>query len=1232
MPADKEGPNEKIKRDPTNIRVGNVSEDNYMWDNGLYTECQILGTPAVFLVDNGSSATLLSYQIFEKIRETEKPYLSPVTNKILGANGQEIKVYGQATLEIMMGDVMYKQLTLVCDIMPDGILGQDFLLKHATGIDYRSICIYTPQTKIPCWIGGEAEGRCQIITKSNICIPPSSGIVSTVTIPNVQMLSKVVLLMTLPSIAKSKSTYLVEGITDLPGEDVEVHLINAGEEEINIPANVPIGFCESYYEADATETVTCNHINTNSQKDGVKIPTHLEDLLERSSTGLTSSEKDKLAHLLAKYQHVFARSSEDLGQTNIVQHKINTGSAIPIRQPPRRQPIGKRDTEKEEIKKMLAKGVIEPSHSSWASPVVLITKKDGSTRFCVDYRRLNDVTIKDAYPIPRVDECLDALTGSKWFSTVDLNSGFWQVALDMSDKDKTAFGTTLGLYQFTVMPFGLVNAPSTFERLMENVMRGLQWEECLIYMDDVIVPATSFDEGLLRLEHVLQRLEGAQLKLKPSKCTLFRPSVKFLGHIVSEEGVGTDEEKIAAVKDWPVPSTRKHVRSFLGLCSYYRRFVENFAAIARPLHKLCEKQVKFQWSSEANEAFQLLKQSLTQSPILAYPQLGQRFILDTDASDFAVGGVLSQEQDGKERVIAYMSKSQSQHERVYCVTRKELLAVIVALKKFHTYLYGQKVLLRTDNAAVSWMKNLKTPTGQMARWIQELGTYDLEIVHRQGRKHSNADALSRKPCKVCKRYAEQDGALDQPTNETIDEEPLYVCAVTRSQTIPRKIPELLEGWDSTVIIQNQTDDEDIGPIFKVLLEDKGKPQWGDISGDSAHTKAIWNQWDRLEVQEGLLHRKPDTENDNLQLVVPTPQREDLMKLYHDIPSAGHLGWKTVLDKVRRDFYWPGMKEYIISYCTSCDTCAARKPCRSKNRAPLGKLLTGAPMEKVGIDVLGPLTRTDNGNKYILVMCDLFTKWTEAFPMADQESSTIAKIVVNNFISRFGCPLQLHSDQGRSFEAKLFKDMCTLFGITKTRSTSFRPQSNGTVERFNRTLAGMLTAYCSANQNKWDEYLPQVLMAYRASIHSSTGVTPNMMTLGRNVILPSQAVIGLPEDSKTPVEPDNYVSELNRNMVQIHAQARKTMKKQALYRKKYYDAKAKTRHLEDKTLVWLHDPTRKPGICNKLSNRWKGPYEIVKRLDDLIYIIKTSEKKPVKAVHIDRLLPYKGRNRPSWIKS
>ena len=718
-----------------------------------------------------------------------------------------------------------------------------------------------------------------------------------------------------------------------------------------------------------------------------------------------------------------------------------------------------------------------PSNSAWSSPIVLVTKKDGSTRFCVDYRRLIDLTVKDAYPIPRVDECLDSLTGSKWFSCLDLNSGFWQVGLDPADKEKTAFATSLGLYQFTVMHFGLANAPSTFERLIEDVMRGYQWEICLVYMDDVIVPSATFEESIVRLELVFQRLSEANLKLKPSKCILFQHRVKFLGHIVSEEGVSTDPDKIMAVKEWSSPRSAKQVWSFLGLCSYYRRFVRDFAQIARPLHKLCEKGSKFLWSKDSEDSFQSLKLTLTTAPILAYPQLGQQFILDTDASEHSVGAVLSQVQDDQERVIAYMSKTMNVHERVYCVTRKELLAVIVALRNFHTYLYGQNVLLRTDNAAVSWMRNLKKPTDQVARWLQELGTYDFTVVHRPGKRHVNADTLSRMPCKACKRQQDAASTHNDESDEGSDvtelaedigySEGIQTCAVTRQQDREAFVqgPVLLDGWNHSDIRLSQMEDADIGPILVLVEEKKLRPEWSAISSKSSFFKTLWRNWDRLEVHSTILYRRwsqEDTVSEILQLIVPKSRRAEVMEMHHSIPSAAHLDAKRTMERIKNGFYWPGMKVSVTEFCRFCDSCAARKPSPKQNKAPMGHISSGAPMEKECIDILGPLPLTRQKHKYILVITDIFTKWTEAVPLPDQEARTVTKAFVDTFVSRFGTPLQVHSDQGRNFEAKIFQEMCTYLQIEKTRTTSLRPQANGSVERFNRTLINML---CTVRMTK-----------------------------------------------------------------------------------------------------------------------------------------------------------------------
>ena len=324
---------------------------------------------------------------------------------------------------------------------------------------------------------------------------------------------------------------------------------------------------------------------------------------------------------------------------------------------------------------MLAGDQIEPSDSPWSSPVVLVKKKDKTYRFCVDYRKLNSVTVKDSFPIANLSDCLDSLSGSKWFSTLDLASGYWQCEVEESDRHKTAFITHRGLHQFKVLAFGLSNSPPTFQRLMERVLTGLTWDKVLVYLDDIIVLAkNSFDEAITNLQCVFDRLRDANLKLKPKKCTLFQKQVEFLGHVVSDKGVSCDPEKLSAVREWKEPTTVSEVRSFLGFANYYRRFVQSFAHVASPLTDLTKKDIPFHWSTECQEAFDLLKQKLVEAPILAYPSTDPEdiWILDADASQFAIGSVLSQVHQGKEMVIAYASEKLSSSEMNYCTTYRAL--------------------------------------------------------------------------------------------------------------------------------------------------------------------------------------------------------------------------------------------------------------------------------------------------------------------------------------------------------------------------------------------------------------------------------------------------------------------------------------------------------------------------------------------------------------------------------
>ena len=447
-----------------------------------------------------------------------------------------------------------------------------------------------------------------------------------------------------------------------------------------------------------------------------------------------------------------------MGYMDRTTHVIDVGDALPKKIPPRKTSFAEKDLIENTVEELLRSGKIRPSNSPWASPVVLVRKKDGTLRFCIDYRSLNDVTVKDAYPLPRIDDALDYLNGAKYFSTLDLASAYWQVAMDPDSVDKTAFATHIGLYEWLVMPFGLSNAPATCERLMEQLFQGLQWKGVLVYLDDLVAYGNTWPRALRLLRKVFQRLREANLKLKPSKCFLMRTEAEYLGHRVNADGVSPSDVKTKAIKHWPEPASVDEVRSFLGLTGYYRRFVENYAEKAQPLTSLLRKNSKFEWGPAQAEAYRFLRDALVEFPVLGTIRPTGRLILDTDASDYAIGAVLSQMQDGQERVIAYYSKTLNDAQTRYCTTKKELLAVKMGLENWDHYLRNpsEKFLIRTDHAALKWLVSMSTIDRTLARWATFVSEYPYTCEHRPGRHHTNADALSR----VIYRHCEYDDCPD----------------------------------------------------------------------------------------------------------------------------------------------------------------------------------------------------------------------------------------------------------------------------------------------------------------------------------------------------------------------------------------------------------------------------------------------------------------------------------------
>lgn len=952
---------------------------------------------------------------------------------------------------------------------------------------------------------------------------------------------------------------------------------------------------------------------------------------------MTDKQGEQLECLLHRWKHIFASDNSQLGHTTTVVHKIKLTDDIPFKERHRRIPPALYDEVKQHLEAMVSAGVIRESHSPYASPIVIVRKKDGSIRLCIDYRHLNSKTIKDAYPLPRIEETLDILNGAKYFSCLDLLSGYWQVEVAEEDKQKTAFTVgPLGFWESNRLPFGLVNAPATFQRLMEKCLAGIHLKDCLIYLDDIVVFSKTFSEHLERLEAVFQRLADHGLKLKPSKCHLFRQQCCYLGHIVSAEGIQTDPEKTKALQNWPIPTSPKELKTFLGFAGYYRKFVPAFAMIAKPLYKLAvtdaprTKKGKgkkssevpvWDWTPECQHAFEALVHCLTTAPILAYADYQKPFELHTDASGDALGAVLYQKQEEKMRVIAYASRTLTPTERNYSVHKREFLALKWAVtEKFHDYLYGSSFKVVTDNNPVTYVLTSAKLDAAGHRWLAALACYNFTLEYKAGKAHMDADGLSRIP---------QRNSVDQrilncliqrchvPYFETLA---MTIDAFpTENPPIPpgqRTLPHItMEEWQGY-----QKGDEDIGRVIE-LLHLKNRPSKGVLAKESQQVRQILKEWDKLCWKQGVLHRKRLVDDKVVhQLVLPKQFRSLVLTGLHD--DVGHLGRDRTLELVRDRFFWPYMAADVETKVRNCDRCIRRKPRPDAYRpVPLVSISTSQPMELVCIDFLS-LEQSKGGYENILVVTDHFTRYAQAFPTKNQTAQTTARVLYDNFFVHYGFPARLHSDQGRNFESSIIRELCKLGDITKSRTTPYHPMGNGMTERFNRTLLNMMGTLTEERKTRWKEYVPSLVHAYNATKHDSTGYSPFFLMFGRHPRLPIDVYLGLEANDEGESDYGAYVQKMKEKMSFAFGLATKEARDASGRQKTAYDSKARESVLSkgDRVLV------KNLGIRGKqkLANYWEEqPYVIVDQpnIDIPVYQVKLeSGKGRLRTLHRNLLLP------------
>lgn len=828
-------------------------------------------------------------------------------------------------------------------------------------------------------------------------------------------------------------------------------------------------------------------------------------------------------------------------------------------------------SQQEELDKFLEdnlrNGQIRESKSPMSSPFFFIKKADGSLRPVQDYRKLNEMTIKNRYPLPLIGELLDKLQDAKWFSKVDIRWGFTNVRIKEGDEWKAAFLTNRGLYEPLVMFFGMCNAPATFQKMMNDIFKELiEKGKIIVYMDDILIFTETEEEHWEIVRQVLALLSKHKLSLKVAKCEFCKPEIPFLGMIIGHKEIRMDPKKTEAIAEWPLLKSKKEVQQFLGFCNFYRRFIKDFSKIARPLTQLTGN-VDFTWGDDEQKAFEALKDALCSSPVLAVYKNNLPLRVECDASDFALGAVLSQLQDEKWHPLAYYSKSLNETERNYEIYDKELMAIVVSLEEWRQYLLDTEVPFEiwSDHQNLGYFREPQKLNRRQARWFQELQDYNYSLHHKSGSLMGKPDAITRRP--------------DLNKGETDNKD----VTLLKPEHFRRLA---LRATD----VQTQS-----------FISIYGRIQKASGQKDDVVIKALAaKEKDWVERDDGVVEWKR-------RIYVPKHNslRQDLLMMYHDAPMAGHPGQAKMRELITRDYWWPGVSRDVKKYVNGCVLCQQNKPLHRPAKIPLSPHdVPSAPWEAVSMDLIGPLPESKGMDAILVVVC-LYTKRVHTVACTTKVTALeVAKLLRDNIFRHHGLPKKFISDRGPQFIAEVMTELYKLLGIEYNPSTAAHPQTDGQTERVNQEVEAFLRIYANYRQDDWVDWLAIQEFCYNNRVSSATGYSPFFMESGRN---PNMGFN--PSRHSRNMDAQKFFE----GMKQAHEDAEAAMRKAKEDMKRWYDRKARDDpgyKVGEK--VWLETTNlRVERPSRKLSEKRLGPFEVLEKIGQTSYKLKIPKSWQVK---------------------